>query len=108
MEVQPDFKELLALLNEHKVEYIIVGGYALAFHGAPRYTADLDILVKAGKQNAEHILSALDNFGFAHLDLKPVVVGWGLPHQNQGRLGHAHQTRPNQRLHSRYPYSCYS
>ena len=71
MEVQPDFKELLALLNEHKVEYIIVGGYALAFHGAPRYTADLDILVKAGKQNAEHILSALHDFGFAHLDLKP-------------------------------------
>jgi len=69
MEVQPDFKELLALLNEHKVEYMIVGGYALAFHGAPRYTGDLDILVKAGKQNAEHILAALHGFGFAHLDL---------------------------------------
>ena len=35
MEVQPDFRDLLALLNEHKVEYLIVGGYALAFHGAP-------------------------------------------------------------------------
>ncbi|HUT29434.1 MAG TPA: hypothetical protein VMX13_06560 [Sedimentisphaerales bacterium] len=71
MEVQRDFKELLALLNEHKVEYLIVGGYALAFHGAPRYTGDLDILVKADKQNAERILAALDDFGFADLDLKP-------------------------------------
>ena len=40
MEVQPDFRDLLALLNEHKVEYLIVGGYALAFHGAPRFTGD--------------------------------------------------------------------
>lgn len=37
LEVQPDFRDLLALLNEHKVEYLIVGGYALAFHGAPRF-----------------------------------------------------------------------
>lgn len=46
MEVQPDFRDLLALLNKHKVEYMIVGGYALAFHGAPRYTGDIDIFVK--------------------------------------------------------------
>lgn len=71
MEVQRDFKELLALLNEHRVEYLIVGAYALAFHGAPRYTGDLDILVKADKQNAERILAALHDFGFADLDLKP-------------------------------------
>ena len=42
MDVQPDFRDLLALLNEHKVEYLIVGGYALAFHGAPRFTSDID------------------------------------------------------------------
>ena len=52
MEVQPDFRELLALLNAHEVEYIIVGAYALAFHGAPRFTADLDILVKADSENS--------------------------------------------------------
>lgn len=69
MEVQKDFKELLILLNEHKVEYVIVGGYALAFHGAPRYTADLDILVRADKANAERILAALSDFGFEALDL---------------------------------------
>ena len=41
MEVQPDFRDLLALFNAHKVDYIIVGGYALAFHGVPRYTGDI-------------------------------------------------------------------
>ena len=46
MEVQPDFRDLLALLNENKVDYMIVGGYALAFHGAPRYTGDIDIFIK--------------------------------------------------------------
>jgi hypothetical protein len=69
MEAQKDFRELLALLNEHKVEYVIVGGYALAFHGAPRYTGDLDILVKADGDNAERILAALGDFGFADIDL---------------------------------------
>jgi hypothetical protein len=59
MEVQPDFKELLALLNKHKVEYIIVGGYALAFHGAPRFTGDIDIFTRAQPQNAARIIAAL-------------------------------------------------
>lgn len=45
MEVKSDFKELLASLNAHEVEYIIVGAMALAFHGAPRYTGDLDVYV---------------------------------------------------------------
>ena len=44
MEVQPDFRELLASFNAHRVEYVIVGAYALAFHGAPRFTGDLDLL----------------------------------------------------------------
>jgi len=45
MEIQKDFKELLELFNAHKVEYLIVGGYALAFHGAPRFTGDIDLLL---------------------------------------------------------------
>jgi hypothetical protein len=69
MEVQPDFRELLALFNGHHVEYLIVGGYALAFHGAPRFTGDLDVLVKADPDNAQHIVAALDAFGFASLGL---------------------------------------
>ena len=65
MAVQPEFRELLALFNAHGVEYMIVGGYALAFHGAPRFTGDLDILVRPTPENAQHILRALAEFGFA-------------------------------------------
>lgn len=69
MEVQQDFKELLELFNVHKVEYIIVGAYALGFHGVPRYTGDLDILVKPDSSNAERILKALAAFGFGDVGL---------------------------------------
>ena len=69
MEVQPDFRDLLALFNEHKVEYLLVGGYALAFHGAPRYTGDLDLLVKAEQENAQRIMAALKTFGFGSVGL---------------------------------------
>ena len=71
MEVQEDFKELLALLNEHEVEYVIVGAYALAFHGAPRFTGDLDILVHPSRENAQKIMSALRDFGFGSVGLSP-------------------------------------
>ena len=69
MEVQEDFKELLELFNTHGVEYVIVGGYALAFHGAPRFTGDLDIYVRPDERNAHRIMGALDAFGFGSLDL---------------------------------------
>lgn len=69
MEAQKDFKELLKLFNKHKVEYVIVGAYALAFHGCPRYTGDLDILVKPDLSNAKNILEALKEFGFGSLNL---------------------------------------
>jgi Nucleotidyl transferase of unknown function (DUF2204) len=69
METQPDFRELLALFNAHHVEYLIVGGYALAFHGAPRFTGDLDIFVKPDTANAQRILTALAAFGFASVGL---------------------------------------
>ena len=69
MEIQKDFKEFFALFNAHKVEYVIVGGYALAFHGAPRYTGDIDVLVRAEEANAQKILTALSDFGFSELDL---------------------------------------
>ena len=72
MEIQKDFKELLELFNSHKVEYLIVGAYALAFHGAPRFTGDIDLLVKADSQNAKRILSALEEFGFGSLELSEV------------------------------------
>lgn len=69
MELYPDFKELLVLFNVHHVEYMIVGGYALALHGTPRATGDLDIFVKPDLINARHILDALADFGFGSLGL---------------------------------------
>jgi len=69
MAVQKDFKELLESLNNHEVEYVIVGGYALAFHGAPRFTGDLDIFVKPDKSNARRVLDALNDFGFGSVNL---------------------------------------
>jgi hypothetical protein len=70
-EVQQDFRELLALFNAHAVEYVVVGAHALAFHGVPRYTGDLDVLVRPENTNARRILAALDEFGFASLGLTP-------------------------------------
>jgi hypothetical protein len=69
MEVQQDFRDLLALFNKHKVDYIIVGAYALGFHGAPRYTGDLDVFVKPDPINAKNIMQALDAFGFGAVGL---------------------------------------
>lgn len=69
MELQPDFKELLELLNDHRVDYLIVGGYALAFHGAPRFTGVLDIFIKTSPENAGKVHSALTQFGFASVGL---------------------------------------
>lgn len=69
MEAQIDFKELLELFNEHKVEYMIIGAYALAYHGAPRFTGDIDIFVKPSLNNSKRILSALSDFGFGSLNL---------------------------------------
>jgi len=69
METQPDFRELLALLNANHVECLLVGGYALAFHGAPRFTVDIDIFVNPDPTNAQCILTALHAFGFASLGL---------------------------------------
>jgi hypothetical protein len=77
MEAQKDFKELLKLFNKHKVEYAIVGAYALAFYGSPRYTGDLDLAVKPGADNAGKIVKALEEFGFKSLGLK--VEDFSLP-----------------------------
>ncbi len=70
MEIQKDFKELLELFNAHNVEYMIVGGYALAFHGAPRYTGDIDLFIKPDKENAPRVMNALDEFGFGSVGIE--------------------------------------
>ena len=70
MELQKDFRELLELFNAHDVHYLIVGGYALAYYGAPRYTGDIDIFVKPDSNNASLVLKALNDFGFGSAGLK--------------------------------------
>lgn len=65
-----DFKEFIELLNKHKVRYLVVGGYAVAFHGHPRYTKDLDVWVERSPENADKVLEALEEFGFGALGLK--------------------------------------
>ena len=69
MGIPQDFKELLELLNAHKVEYLIVGAHVLAFYGAPRFTGDLDILIKPGRDNTQKVLDVLAEFGFGSLEL---------------------------------------
>jgi predicted nucleotidyltransferase len=64
-----DFKEFVQSLNDNQVRYLIVGGYAVAVHGHPRYTKDLDVWVERSPSNAERLIRALDQFGFGSLGL---------------------------------------
>lgn len=74
MEVAPDFDEFIACLTAHGVEFVIVGAYALAFHGAPRFTSDLDVLIRPTVENAARLLHALEAFGFPLAGLTPESV----------------------------------
>jgi hypothetical protein len=74
MELAPDFDEFIGSLTAHGVEFIVVGAYALAFHGAPRFTGDLDILVRPTLDNAARLLAALAAFGFAITELSPEAI----------------------------------
>ena len=65
MRLSSDLREFLGLLNSRGVDYVIVGAHSLAFHGRPRYTGDLDILLRSTPDNAEKVLEVLDQFGFA-------------------------------------------
>ncbi len=64
-----DFEEFLKLLNKNKVEYLLVGGYAVGYYGYPRATADMDIWVATSQKNAGRIISVLKEFGFDVPDL---------------------------------------
>ena len=69
MKIHPDFLDFFRALNANRVEYVIVGSYALAFHGAPRATGDIDIWIRPIEANAERLLAALRDFGFGALDI---------------------------------------
>jgi len=70
MRLSSDLREFLELLNSRGVEYVIVGAHSLAFHGRPRYTGDLDILVRATPENARKLVDLLNQFGFADSGFK--------------------------------------
>jgi predicted nucleotidyltransferase len=82
----PDFKEFLRLLNTHNVEYLLIGGYAVGYHGYPRATNDMDIWIAIHPDNAERMVRVLRVFGFETPDLSPElflqdhsIVRMGLP-----------------------------
>ena len=81
-----DFSEFLKLLNDHHVEYLLIGGYAVAFYGYPRTTADMDVWVALNQENADRLVMVLKKFGVAlddsgqELFLTPGnIVRMGLP-----------------------------
>jgi len=82
----PDFKEFLQLLSLKQVEYLLVGGYAVGYHGYPRSTADMDIWISINPLNAERVVAVLQEFGLAVPELSEElfleenrVVRMGLP-----------------------------
>ena len=70
-----DFKEFAELLRAHGVEYLLVGGYALAAHGHPRFTGDIDFWIAPEPPNIDRLLAALVAFGFGSLGLRPEDFG---------------------------------
>jgi hypothetical protein len=69
MALQADWKEFLSLLNSNRVRYVVVGAHALAAHGQPRFTGDLDVLVEPTAANAKRVLEVLRLFGFGSLKI---------------------------------------
>ena len=70
MPLNKDWREFLELLNSNEVEYLVVGAFAVAFHGFPRYTADLDLLVRPTEENVNRVLLALSEFGFGKMGIQ--------------------------------------
>jgi len=67
--LNPDFQDILSLFNDESVEYMVVSAYALAYHGLPRATGDIDLWIRRSDENAERIWRALSRFGVPLLDL---------------------------------------
>lgn len=70
MTLNKNFQDFLGLLAKHGVEYLVVGGYAVGFHGFPRYTGDLDIFVAISERNAAGLIAAFSDFGFSGLGIE--------------------------------------
>lgn len=63
------FREFIELLERHGVRYLVVGGYAVGFHGFPRYTGDLDVFIGISEENSEKVLKVFADFGFPDMGL---------------------------------------
>jgi hypothetical protein len=70
MVLNQDFREFIQSLNANQVHYLVVGGYAVALHGHPRYTKDIDIWIDLNADNAANVVNALQQFGFGSLGLQ--------------------------------------
>ena len=86
LELHPDFKDFLRLLNSHQVEYLIVGGYAVGYYGYPRATADIDIWIAVSEANAEKTTRVFLEFGMPKQEVrsgfftsKDKVIRMGVP-----------------------------
>jgi hypothetical protein len=77
MSLSSDLREFLELLNARGVEYLVVGAHSLAFHGRPRYTGDLDVLVRPSKSNSATLVALLREFGFTGSKFVPVDFAEG-------------------------------
>lgn len=62
-DIHDDFTAFLKVLNEHQVEYLVIGGHAVGFHGRPRDTGDIDIVIKPTRENASRLVRAVSAFG---------------------------------------------
>lgn len=69
MKLDQDLREFIESLNARNVRYLVVGAYALAFHGRPRYTGDIDFFVQPSAQNAELVAKIIEEFGFASIGI---------------------------------------
>ena len=79
MRLTKDLREFIELLNSQRVEYVLVGAYAMAYHTPPRYTDDIDILVRPSPENAARLENVIRSFGFTALGLRAA----DFQHQNQ-------------------------
>src|SRR5258708_6677147 len=84
MLVPPDFKEFLSLLNSKKIEYLVIGGYAVIYHGYPRPTGDMDVWIAIDPINADSVVEALIEFGASDPRLNR---GWFLEPGKVTRMG---------------------
>jgi len=71
VKLSKDLREFIELLNSRRVDYIVVGAHAVAFHGHPRFTGDIDFLMRPSPENAERLIESIKEFGFSNLQLSP-------------------------------------